>query len=74
MHSYLLSWSYHCLEKLKDQIHNAQNRISGEMSNLILDTYKNSVMSLERHIHQTEYIMDMAITFAYPPSQHVLPQ
>ena len=72
MHSYLLSWIY--LEKLKDQIHNAQNTIYGEMSNLILETYKNYVMSLESHIYQTAYIMVMAITFAYPRYQHVLPE
>ena len=50
IHSSLLPWSYCYLKKLKDISQNAQNRRSGEKSNRIYETYKNTVVPHGRHI------------------------
>ena len=39
-------------KKLKDQIHNVQNRRSGEISNIFFEIYKNSMMPYRCHIYQ----------------------
>ena len=43
------------LKKLKDLSQNAQNRRSGGKANRIYETYKNTVMPHEHHIHTTVY-------------------
>ena len=66
VHSTLLSWHDCYLEKLKNQIYNAQNRRSGEMENSLLETYTNSVMPHGKHIFNTASAMDMATICEYP--------
>ena len=44
IHSSLFSWRDRYFEKLKDQSQNSQNKKSGEKSNRIYETYKNTVM------------------------------
>ena len=65
MHSSLLSWHDRFLRKLKDQICNAQNIGSGEITNCSLETYKNTVMPHVNNMFQTYYDMAMAIMCAY---------
>ena len=74
IHSSLLSWRDRYLRKLKISSQNSQNRRSGEKSNCLFGTYKNSVMPHWRHIYATAYAMVMDTMCAYPPSQHTLPQ
>ena len=50
IHSSLLSWRYRYLKKLKYIIQNTQNRRSGEKSNSIYETCKNTVMPHGHHI------------------------
>ena len=73
MHSSLLLWRYIYLKRLKDLSQNAQNVRSVEMDNLLLGTYKNSMITHGWHIYATAYDMDMDTMCAYPPSQHTLP-
>ena len=40
---YLLTWCDFNLKQLKDKIHNAQNRRSGEISSHIFETYNDSL-------------------------------
>ena len=72
MHPLLLSWRDIYLNKLKDLSQNIQNRRSGEMSNRLFETYKNSVMPHGHHIYETASDMFMETICAYPPSQHEL--
>ena len=51
IHSSLLSWRYPYFIKLKDQIQNSQNRRSGEKSNCIYETFKNTVMPHGRQVY-----------------------
>ena len=53
IHLPLLSWCDIYLRKLNDLSQNSQNRRSGEKSNLLFDTYKNSVIPHGRHIYAT---------------------
>ena len=59
VHSSLLSWSDRYLEKLKDQIQNAQSRRSGEKSDHIFETYKNTVMPHGHYIYAKNLIWKM---------------
>ena len=72
IHLPLLSWCDLYLRKLNNLSKNSQNRRSGEKSNLLFDTYKNSVMSHGRHIYATSSDMDMDTMCVYLPSQHAL--
>ena len=60
-------------KKLKYQRKNSQNKRSGEKSNCIYETYKNTVMSHGRHIYAKAYDMEKAKLCAYPQSDHALP-
>ena len=59
--------------KLKNKSCNKQNRRSGEISNLLFDTYKSSVKTHGKHILKTAYDMDMATMRAYPSFKYALP-
>ena len=50
MHFSLLMWHYCHLKHLKDRIHNAKNRRSGELSSRLFETYKNAVRPHGYHI------------------------
>ena len=73
MHSLLPSWRGCCLKTLKDLSQNAQNRRSGERSNRIHDTFKNTVMPHGRHIYTKLYYMEKATMCANSQSDHALP-
>ena len=73
MYSSLLSWRDHYSKKLKDLIQNAQNRRSGEKTNHIYETYKNTVMPNGRHIYAKAYDMAKAKMCANSHSDHALP-
>ena len=60
-------------KKLKDQSKNSQNRRSGEKSNCIYETYKNTVMPHGRHIYAKASDMAKAKICEYPQSDHTLP-
>ena len=64
MHSYLLTWRKSCLKRLKDRSHNAQNRMYGEISSRIFETYKNAVRPHSFHIYIAD--ADMAMVEIYP--------
>ena len=53
------------LKKLKDQICNAQNRRSSEMSNCLFETYKISYMPHGKHMFPTAYEIVMSKMCAY---------
>ena len=53
-------------EKLKDKSYNAQNIKSCEMTNILFETYKNTVMPHGKYMFQTSYVMAMATMCAYP--------
>ena len=72
-HLYLLSFRVHYLKKLKNQIHNSHNRMPGEMSSHIFETYKKSVILHGHHIYRTEYDIAVAKICAYLLYQHALP-
>ena len=74
MHSYLFLWEDIYLKVLKDQIQNAQNRRSIEMTNCIFETYKNSVMPHGLYIYQTSSDMAMGKMYSYLPSHNEFPQ
>ena len=59
-------------EKLKDKSCNSQNRRSGEMTNSLFETYKNSVMKHGKNIFQIESDIEMATMCEYPPSKYAL--
>ena len=61
------------MRKINDLSQNAQNRSSGENSNILFETYKKSVMPHGRHIYETASDMDMDTMCAYLPYQHALP-
>ena len=46
----LLIWRNSCLKHFKDRIHNVQNRMYGEISSPIFETYKNAVQPHGCHI------------------------
>ena len=69
----MLSWGEKYLEKLKDQIQNAQNRRSVEKEHNIYETYKNAVMLHGRHIYAKASYITQATMCAYPQSYHALP-
>ena len=71
--SSLLSWWGIYLKKLKDQIQNSQNIMSGEISNFLFETYKNSVMLHVWNSYQIASDMFVAKMCTYSPSQHALP-
>ena len=60
IHSSLLSWHKRYLEKPKYKSCNAQNIISGEMYNCVLDKYRNYFMPHFKNMSQTESDMAMA--------------
>ena len=60
-------------KKLKDLNQNYQNIRSGEKSNRIYKTYKNTVMSHGRHIYAKASDMENATMCTYPQSDHALP-
>ena len=72
IYSSLLSWRDQCLEKLKYQSINSQNRSSDQKSICIYETYKNTVMPYERHIYVKASDMAKDKMCAYPKSYHVL--
>ena len=59
-------------KKLKDQIHNAQNRSSGEMANRISDIYNSFMMMHVCHIYQIAYRTAMDTICSHPLSHHAL--
>ena len=61
------------IKKLRDQIQNAQNRRSGEKSNHIYKTYKNTAMPHGRHIYAIVSDMAKATMCAYIQSDNALP-
>ena len=61
------------LEKLKDQIQNAQIRRSGEKSHHIYETYKNTVIPHGRHIYAKASGIEKATMSPYPQSDRELP-
>ena len=73
VHSSLLSWRDSYLKKLKDQIQNAQKRRSGEKSNHIYETYKNTVMPHGNNIYAKAYDMVKATICTYTQSDYALP-
>ena len=73
IHSSLIYWRDRYLEKLKDQIRNAQIRRSGEKAHHIYETYKNIVIPHGRHIYAKTSDMAEATMWAYPQSGHALP-
>ena len=60
-------------KELKDQIQNAQNRMSWKKSNCIYETYKNKVMPPGCHIYTKVYGMAKATIYTYPQLYHALP-
>ena len=74
INSSYISWRDHYLRELKNLSKNAQNRRSGEKSNRLFETYKNSVMPHGCHIYETAADTTMAKICTYPPSQHAFPQ
>ena len=73
LHSYLLTWHELQMKHLKEKIHNAQNRRSGELSSRFYETFKNSVKPHGCHIHITAVYMDMAKMRPFPSHHHGLP-
>ena len=65
---------YHGVSFLKiiDQCCNTQNRRSGEMTNFLFDTYKNSAIPYGNHMFQTASDMAVAKMCAYPSSNYSL--
>ena len=59
-------------KKLKDQIHDAQNRSSGEMANRISDIYNSFMMMHVCHIYQIAYRTAMDTICSHPLSHHAL--
>ena len=51
IHTSLSTWRDCHLKHLKDRSHNAQNRIPGEISSRIFETYKNAVQPHVCHIY-----------------------
>ena len=62
------------MKKLKYQRQNSQNRRSDEKVNHIYETYKNTVIPHEHHIHAKVSDMEKATMCAYPQYSHTLPQ
>ena len=73
IHSSFLSWRYGLLKISKDQIHNSQNRRSGEITSCIFETCNNYVIPHGVHVYQKEYYMDIATMCDYPLTHHALP-
>ena len=73
VHSSLLSWQYCHFKKLDYLNQNSQNRRSGEKSNLIYETYKNTFMPHGCHIYVKEFDVEKEKMCAYLQSDHVLP-
>ena len=61
------------MKKLKDKSQNGQIRSSGEKTHHVYETYKNTVMSHERHIYAKASDMAKAEMCTYPQSDHALP-
>ena len=61
------------LKKLKYHSQNAKNRRSGEKSNHIYETYKNTVIPHGLRIYTKVYDMERATMCAYSHSDHALP-
>ena len=59
IHSSLLSWRDSYLRKLKDHSQNDEKKTSGEKSNRIYETYRNTVMTHGHHIYAETYDMKM---------------
>ena len=55
-------------EKHKDQSYNAKNRRSGEISNYLFETYKNSAMLHVKHLFKIAYEMSLEKMCAYSSS------
>ena len=62
------------LEKLKDQIQNAQSRRSSEKAHHVYETYKNTVMPHGRHIYDKAVELAQATMCTYHQYNHALPQ
>ena len=73
IHSLLISWHDRYLKKFKYQNQNAQNRRSGEKSNHIYETYKNTVMTHGRHIYAKTSDMAHATMCTYTKSDYAIP-
>ena len=70
IHSSLLSWSGWYITKTKYNIWNYQNRMSGEKSNSIYETYKNIIIPHWRHIYAKAYDIEKVTMYAYQQSDH----
>ena len=73
MYLYLLSWGDNHVEHLKNISHNPNNRISGELSNHLFETYKIFVRPHGCHIYNSALEMDMAKMFPCSSYNHGLP-
>ena len=73
IHSYLLSWIYFYLKKIKDQSKHSHSRWSVEIEIHIYETYKNTAIAHGLHIHKTASDLDMAKICDFPLEQHALP-
>ena len=56
-----------------DQIHNAQNRRSNEITNHVYVRYKNYVIPRGKHMFKSASDMEMTTICAYTSSQYYLP-
>ena len=63
MYYSLLTHHVSCLKHIKDISHNAQNRISSEISSRIFETYNNTVLPHGFHVYNTSADMSMATKF-----------
>ena len=73
MHSSLLTCYGSFLKHLKYRSHNAQNRMSGEISSRIFETYKNGVQYHGHHIYNTAAYISMEIMCPCTSKHHCLP-
>ena len=55
------------------QSHHAQNRLSGDMTCRVFETYNNYMIPHVRPIYPIASVMDMDTMFTYPLYQHALP-
>ena len=74
IHASLLPWRDRYLKNLKYQIQNSQNRLSGEKSHLIYETYKNTVIPHGGNIYAKASDISKSTMCAYTQSDHALSQ
>ena len=67
----IMAWAF--FVKLKYQSCNLQNRRSGDMANLLFETYNNSVTPHGNHIFPTSYNTAMETMCTYKSSNYALP-